>query len=94
MITICYTQEVAHIVAPYSSLGTLLRRFRTEAGFTQRQLAALLHTSHSAVSRLESGRHAPRLETLDTYARILRRPFSLEYDPKGAKTWVAKPLDP
>jgi transcriptional regulator with XRE-family HTH domain len=78
------------MVAPYAALGAFLRQVRTDSGLTQRQLAVKLHTSHSAVSRLESGRHAPRMETLDTYARVLRRTFVLEYDPKGARTWQAR----
>jgi transcriptional regulator with XRE-family HTH domain len=80
------------MTTPNAGIGPFLRLLRTEAGLTQRQLAAKLKTSHSAVSRLESGRHLPRLETLHTYAHVLRRPFVLEYDPKGAKVWQAHKL--
>ena len=48
---------------------TILRRARTAAGLSLRELAARAQTSHSALAAYESGRKVPTVETL---ARILR----------------------
>ena len=52
-----------------------LLRSRLQAGKTQEEVAKLMHTTKSAVSRLEnsSGRskHSPSMETLRRYARAL-----------------------
>ncbi len=49
--------------------ATLVREARLRAGLTQKQLAARLRTKQSVVSRWESGRVSPTLETLDEIAR-------------------------
>lgn len=41
---------------------------RTRAGLTQQQLADRMHTSQSAVARLESGRSKPSVSTLEKVA--------------------------
>ena len=48
-------------------IGRLIRDARQHRGLTQAQLAENLHTSQSAVNRLENGQQNP---TLDTLARI------------------------
>jgi transcriptional regulator with XRE-family HTH domain len=47
----------------------LIRRARHRSGLTQRQLAALAHTSHATLAAYETGAKVPRTDTLD---RILR----------------------
>ena len=48
-----------------------LRGLREEEGVTQQELASRMKTTGSAISRLESGRRNPRLDTLALYANAL-----------------------
>lgn len=48
-----------------------LRERRFELGLTQQEVAAAAGTSHSAISRLESGSHTPSLATLQKIAAVL-----------------------
>jgi DNA-binding XRE family transcriptional regulator len=48
-----------------------LRERRLELGLTQEQVATAAETSHTAISRLESGTHMPQLTTLRRIAAVL-----------------------
>lgn len=48
-----------------------LRERRFELGLTQQEVAAAAGTSHTAISRLESGSHTPNLATLQKIAAVL-----------------------
>lgn len=48
-----------------------LRERRFELGLTQQEVATAAGTSHTAISRLESGMHTPNLETLRKIAAVL-----------------------
>lgn len=48
-----------------------LRERRFELGLTQEQVATAAETSHTAISRLESGTHMPQLTTLRRIAAVL-----------------------
>ena len=48
-----------------------LRERRFELGLTQEQVASAAGTSHTAISRLESGTHTPSLSTLQKIAAVL-----------------------
>lgn len=48
-----------------------LRERRFELGLTQQEVATAAGTSHSAISRLESGTHTPSLATLQKIAAVL-----------------------
>ena len=48
-----------------------LRERRFELGLTQLEVATAAGTSHTAISRLESGAHTPNLETLRKIASVL-----------------------
>ena len=48
-----------------------LRERRFELGLTQQNVATAVGTSHTAISRLESGTHTPNLETLRKIAAVL-----------------------
>ncbi|MHB8660187.1 MAG: helix-turn-helix domain-containing protein [Solirubrobacteraceae bacterium] len=48
-----------------------LRERRFELGLTQQEVATAAGTSHTAISRLESGAHTPNLETLRKIATVL-----------------------
>ncbi|MHB8509296.1 MAG: helix-turn-helix transcriptional regulator [Candidatus Dormibacteria bacterium] len=55
----------------FRGIAWLLIKYRMEHGLTQQQLAQLVGTSHSQVSRIESGRHRTSLETLERIAHAL-----------------------
>ena len=48
-----------------------LRERRFELGLTQQEVATAAGTSHTAISRLESGAHTPGLATLQKIAAVL-----------------------
>jgi DNA-binding XRE family transcriptional regulator len=48
-----------------------LRERRFELGLTQQEVATAAGTSHTAISRLESGSHTPNLATLQRIAAVL-----------------------
>lgn len=45
--------------------------FRTRRGLTQAQLAGMIRTSHSQISRIESGEHLPSMSTLQRLATAM-----------------------
>jgi len=49
----------------------LLIKYRMDKGLSQEQLAELVGTSHSQISRIESGRHRTNLDTLSRIAHAL-----------------------
>tara|TARA_B100000029_G_C16810944_1_gene680421 strand:- start:181 stop:456 length:276 start_codon:yes stop_codon:yes gene_type:complete len=52
-------------------IGVLLRQAREEAGMTQEQLATLIQTKKTAISRLENHAEDIKLSTLNKVARAL-----------------------
>ena len=48
----------------FREIAWLLIKYRMDKGLTQEQLAELVGTSHSQISRIESGRHRTNLDTL------------------------------
>ena len=48
-----------------------LRALRERRSWTQQQLADAVGVPRSAIARLESAEHSPRLETLHAVARVL-----------------------
>ncbi len=55
----------------FREIAWLLIRYRMDKGLTQQQLAERVGTSHSQISRIESGRHRTSLESLERIARAL-----------------------
>ena len=55
----------------FREIAWLLIRYRMDKGLTQEELAQRVGTSHSQISRIESGRHRTNLETLERIARAL-----------------------
>ena len=49
-------------------IGVLLRQAREDAGLTQEQVANMLHTQKSVISRMENHAEDIRLSTLDKFA--------------------------
>lgn len=65
-------------------LALTFRKAREEAHVTQEELATRLHTTKSAISRLEScstTRHTPSLDTLLKYAHALGYDLSFKLTP-------------
>jgi DNA-binding XRE family transcriptional regulator len=50
-------------LAPYEQIARLIIKRRTELGLTQQELAKRMGTSHTAISRIESGQHPTKPDT-------------------------------
>lgn len=59
--------------AAFREIAWLLIKYRMDAGLSQQELADRVGTSHSQISRIESGRHRTNLETLQRIAAALDR---------------------
>lgn len=55
----------------FREIAWLLIKYRMDKGLTQEQLADLVGTSNSQISRIESGRHRTNLDTLSRIAHAL-----------------------
>lgn len=55
----------------FEELARLVIKYRAARGMSQMELARRVGTSHSAISRLESGRHKATVETLQRVAHAL-----------------------
>jgi ribosome-binding protein aMBF1 (putative translation factor) len=56
---------------PYEQFARLVIRKRMQLGLTQEQLAERMGTSHSVISRLESGQHRFNFTTMRKLAKAL-----------------------
>lgn len=65
-----YAAEAARL-APYEAIARLVIKYRLENELTQKELADLIGTSHSAISRLESGQAPISLKTMKRIAEAL-----------------------
>ena len=59
---------------------TLVREARRRAGLTQAELAARVHTTQSAIARLEAGATAPSLDRIDHLVRACGLELVVELD--------------
>ena len=57
--------------ADFRELAWLLIKYRMDKGLSQQELADLVGTSNSQISRIESGRHRTNFDTLLRIARAL-----------------------
>jgi ribosome-binding protein aMBF1 (putative translation factor) len=62
-----YREELARL-APYERLARIVIGRRQALGLTQQQLAERVGTSHSVISRIESGQHPTSVTTLQRLA--------------------------
>lgn len=67
-------------LAPYREMARVVILGRAARGWTQKQLAGALGTTNTAVSRIESGRHAVSLDTLHNLAQVLGVTFTIGPD--------------
>lgn len=64
----------------FREIAWLLIKYRMDKGLSQQQLADLVGTSHSQISRIESGRHRTNLDTLTRIAHALDRRMVLGFE--------------
>jgi transcriptional regulator with XRE-family HTH domain len=65
-----YRAELERL-APYEALARIVMRRRGQLGLSQAELAERMGTSHSAISRIESGQHPTTVQTLRRLADAL-----------------------
>jgi ribosome-binding protein aMBF1 (putative translation factor) len=72
-------------LAPFEALAQLVIMRRAALGVSQEQLAKRMHTTASAISRIESGQHATNARTLMRLAEALdaRAVLGFEYGPSA-----------
>ena len=58
-------------------IGERIRRLRVEQGMSQEELARKLHTTKSAVSRMENHAESVRLETLEKVASVFNKTLTI-----------------
>lgn len=77
-------REAQERLAPYEQLARIVIRRRLDLGLTQEELADRMGTSHSAISRIESGQHGTSVQTLQRLAKALEMRFVMgfEYGPE------------
>lgn len=75
-------------LAQFEELARLVIKHRGALGISQKELARRVGTSHSAISRLESGRHKTSVDTLQRVAEGLglRLVLGFESGPRTAPT--------
>jgi len=73
-------REARARLAPYEQLARIVIRRRMELGLTQEQLAKRMGTSHSAISRIESGQHGTSVQTLQRLAGSLEMRFVMGFE--------------
>lgn len=60
-------------------IGLRIRELRLEMGFTQEELAEKLHTTKSAISRLENHAESIRLATLEKVAAVFGKEVRIDF---------------
>lgn len=63
------------------AFASFLLEMRNKAGLTQADLAKLMNTSFTSISRLESGKGNPSLKTINNFAHACG--FQLNFDYKS-----------
>ena len=73
-------REAQERLAPYEQLARIVIRRRMELGLSQEELAGRMGTSHSAISRIESGQHSTSVQTLQRLAAALEMRFVMGFE--------------
>jgi ribosome-binding protein aMBF1 (putative translation factor) len=75
-------QEVSGAKKVHLEIARVIASRRVELRISQRELAERVGTSHTVIGRIESGRHAPNIRTLERLANALglRLVIGLEKD--------------
>ena len=74
-------QTAFNEMKPEFELARTLIQARSEAGLTQKQVAAKMKTSQAAVARLESGRGKPSTTSLERYAAVVGKRLKISLEP-------------
>jgi len=76
-------QEYENLASAYA-LRKQLIKIRKDAGFTQEELAEILHTKKSNISRLENVNSSlsPKLSTIEEYARAVGYQSEINFIPQ------------
>jgi len=74
-------REAYEALGPEFALVSALVMARSRAKLTQAELASLMGTTESAISRLESGRSKPSTRTLERYADATGHRLSIRLEP-------------
>lgn len=64
----------------FREIAWLVIKYRMDEGLSQEKLAELVGTSHSQISRIESGRHRTNVDTLSRIAHALDRRLVLGFE--------------
>ena len=72
-------------LAPAYQLRKNLIAIRQQAGLTQEELAEILHTKKSNISRLENVNNttSPKLSTIENYAKAVGYKLNISFEPLG-----------
>jgi ribosome-binding protein aMBF1 (putative translation factor) len=73
-------QAAMHKLAPFERIARMVIARRMAAGWTQQQLAERMGTSHSVISRIESGQHATTVQTLARLADAFETHLVVGFD--------------
>lgn len=73
-------REARERLAPYEEIARIVIRRRMELDLTQEELAERMGTSHSAISRIESGQHGTSVQTLQRLAAALEMRFVMGFE--------------
>lgn len=60
-------------------IGALLKQAREDAGMTQDEVARLMNTKKTAISRIENHAEDIRLSTLEKYAQAFGKTLKVEF---------------
>lgn len=78
--SVAYRAEQARL-AQFEQIARAVIMLRAELGISQLELANRIGTSHSAISRLESGRHKTSVTTLQRVAEALEARLVVSIEP-------------
>lgn len=69
---------------PEYAIARVLIEARARAGLSQAEVAERMDTTQSVIARLESGRAAPNIRTVERYARAVGGSLSLRIEPRAS----------
>lgn len=72
-------REELERLRPLERVARLVIARRAELGLTQAELAERVGTSHSAISRIESGQHRTNVDTLQRLAAALETELEISF---------------
>lgn len=79
-----YREELRRI-APYEGIARIVIARRAALGLTQQELAERVGTSHSVISRIESGQHPTSVTTLTRLAQAFGTHLVVGFEDEPAK---------